>query len=54
MTELAGLEHSELRAKVGNNVADNTLVSVSGDNMDLAPCWRHAGLPHETMFRVYV
>ncbi|DBA80177.1 TPA: hypothetical protein ACH3X2_007645 [Trebouxia sp. C0005] len=52
VTELTGLEHSELRAKVGNNIADNTLVCVAGDNIDLAPCWRHAGLPHETIVRV--
>ncbi len=44
VTELTGLEHSELRAKVGNNIVYNTLVSVSGVNADLAPQWRHAGV----------
>ena len=44
VTELKGLEHSELRAKVGNNIQDNTLVHLTGANINLSPQLRHAGL----------
>ena len=44
VTELTGLEHSELRAKVGINILDNTLVSLTGTSMNMAPQWQHAGI----------
>ena len=43
VTELTGLEAGELRAKVGSNVMDNTVISLTGSDIDLAPHLRHAG-----------
>lgn len=43
VTELTGLEAGELRAKVGSNVTDNTVVSLTGTDIELAPHLRHAG-----------
>ena len=44
VTELTGLEAGELRAKVGSNVMDNTVVSLTGTDIELAPHLRHAGI----------
>lgn len=44
VTELTGLEAGELRAKVGSNVMDNTVVSLTGTDIELAPHLRHAGM----------
>ena len=41
--ELTGLEAGELRAKVGSNIMDNTVISLTGNDIDLAPHLRHAG-----------
>ena len=44
VTDLTGLEAGELRAKVGSNVMDNTVVSLTGTDIELAPHLRHAGM----------
>ena len=44
VTDLTGLEAGELRAKIGSNVMDNTVVSLTGTDIQLAPHLRHAGL----------
>lgn len=44
VTDLAGLEAGELRGKVGSNVLDNTVVSLTGSDIELAPHLRHAGM----------
>ena len=44
VTDLTGLEAGELRAKVGSNVVDNTVVSLRGTDIELAPHLRHAGV----------
>lgn len=44
VTDLAGLEAGELRGKVGSNVLDNTVVSLTGTDIELAPHLRHAGM----------
>lgn len=44
VTDLEGLEAGELRGKVGSNVLDNTVVSLTGSDIELAPHLRHAGM----------
>ena len=45
---MRGLEHSELRAKVGNNIQEGTLVTLAGVNINTSPDLRHAGLLSES------
>lgn len=44
VTGLTGLESSELRNKVGTSIADNTIVYLSGINIDPTPALRIAGM----------
>ena len=44
VVEVQGLEHSELRNKVGSNIADGSIVYLTGIDMDTNPALRHAGL----------
>lgn len=51
VVEVQGLEGSELRNKVGANIADGSIVSLTGIDMDPNPVLRHAGQCQPCIFK---